>query len=330
MEKRRPLWTRLENLVDRASRGGVTALNHSELQELSLLYRQIAADLATVREDPSGRSSAEYLNRLLGRAHNIVYSGSSRVGGRNVFRFYWEEYPRIFQETFPYTFAAFALFFASGVAGMLLAMKDHSFTLNMIGPGMVDTIDRHQMWTHSIVSIKPMAASGIMTNNMSVSFMTFAGGISFGLLTIYMLVFNGLLMGVIGTACWQADMSLGLWSFVAPHGVLELPAIFIAGGAGLMLGRGILFPGLLPRKQSLVIAGGKAVRLVLGTIPLLVVAGTIEGFFSPSSLPVALKFFFAACMFALMCAYLSGAFLGKRQPAPAAGNVKQAAAGASS
>lgn len=315
IEKRRPLWTRLENLVDRASRGGISALNHSELQELSLLYRQTAADLATVREDPSGRASAEYLNRLLGRAHNIVYSGSSRVGGRNVLRFYWEEYPRIFRETFPYTFAAFAIFFASAVAGMLLAMKDPSFTLNMIGPRMVDTIDRHEMWTHSIVSVKPMAASGIMTNNMSVSFITFAGGIAYGLLTIYMLVFNGLLMGVISTACWQADMSLGLWSFVAPHGVLELPAIFIAGGAGLMLGRGLLFPGLLPRKQSLVVAGGRAVRLVLGTIPLLVVAGTIEGFFSPSGVPAGLKFLFAACMFALMVAYLTGAFLGKRSSA---------------
>ena len=330
MEKRRPLWTRLENLVDRASRGGVSALNHSELQELSLLYRQIAADQATVREDASGRESAEYLNRLLGRAHNIIYSGSSRVGGRNVLHFYWQDYPRIFRETFPYTFAAFVLFFASAVAGMLLAMKSPSFILNMIGPTMVDTIDRHEMWTHSIVSVRPAESSFIMTNNLSVSFMTFAGGITFGLFTIYMLVVNGLLMGVIGTACWQADMTVSLWSFVAPHGVLELPAIFIAGGAGLMLARGILFPGLLPRKQSLVFAGGKAVRLVLGIIPLLVVAGTIEGFLSPSSLPVAFKFFFAVCIFSLLVAYLSGAFLVPRQKAAKTGNVKKAAAGTAS
>ncbi|HTC95195.1 MAG TPA: stage II sporulation protein M [Terriglobales bacterium] len=318
MEKRRPLWTRLENLVDRVSRGGISALNHSELQELSLLYRQSAADLATVREDASGRASTEYLNRLLGRAHNIVYSGSSRVGGRNVWRFYWEDYPAIFRETFSYTFAAFAIFFVAAVAGMLLSMKDPAFVLNVIGPRMVETIERHEMWTHSIVSIKPLAASGIMTNNLSVSFTTFAAGITAGLGTIYLLAFNGLLMGVISTACWQADMSLSLWSFVAPHGVLELPAIFIAGGAGLLLGRGLLFPGLLPRKQSLVLAGGKAVRLVLGIIPLLIVAGTIEGFFSPSGLPAGLKFIFAACMFALLVAYLSGGFLvvGK-QPAAA-------------
>ncbi|HTD24429.1 MAG TPA: stage II sporulation protein M [Terriglobales bacterium] len=315
MEKRRPLWTRLENLVDRVSRGGISALNHAELQELSLLYRQTAADLATVREDASGRASAEYLNRLLGRAHNIVYSGSKRGGGRNVLQFYWEEYPRIFRETFSYSFAAFTVFVVSAVAGMLVAMKDPGFVLHVIGPRMVETIDRHEMWTHSIVAIKPVAASEIMTNNLSVSFMTFAMGITAGAGTLLMLAFNGLLIGVIGTACWQANMSLGLWSFVAPHGVLELPAIFIAGGAGLMLGRGMLFPGILPRMQSLVLAGNKAVKLVLGIIPLLIVAGTIEGFFSPSSLPVGLKFIFAACMFALLVAYLSGGFLGKQRTA---------------
>jgi len=315
MEKRRPLWTRLENLADRASRGGISALSHSELQELSLLYRQTAADLATVREDASGRASAEYLNRLLGRAHNLVYSGSSRTDKRKVWRFYWEEYPAVFRETFSYTFAAFAIFFVAAVAGMLLAMKDPGFVQHVIGPRMVETIERHEMWTHSIVAVKPLEASHIMTNNLSVSFTTFAGGISAGLLTIWMLAFNGLLIGVIGTACWQANMSLGLWSFVAPHGVLELPAIFIAGGAGLMLGHGLLFPGLLPRKQSLALAGRQAVRLVLGIIPLLVVAGTIEGFFSPSAIPVTIKFTFAAFLFAVLVAYLSGAFLGKRAPA---------------
>src|SRR5260370_41095751 len=234
MEKRRPLWTRLENLVDRVSRGGISALNHTELQELSLLYRQTAADLATVREDASGRASAAYLNRLLGRAHNIVYSGSKRGGGRNVLQFYWEEYPRIFRETFSYAFAAFTVFLVAAVAGMLVAMKDPGFVLHVIGPRMVEAIDRHEMWPHSIVAVRPWAASNIMTNNLSVSFTTFALGITAGLGTLLMVAFNGLLIGDICTARWQAKVSLGLWSFVAPHGVLELPATFIAVGAALM------------------------------------------------------------------------------------------------
>ena len=114
--------------------------------------------------------------------------------------------------------------------GVGLTYQDPDFKVKILGPQMVDTINRREMWTHSIVGIKPLASSAIMTNNMSVGFSTFALGITGGLGTIYMLAFNGLLIGVIGTACWLSGMSLQLWSFVAPHGVLELPAIFIAGG----------------------------------------------------------------------------------------------------
>ena len=171
---------------------------------------------------------------------------------------------------------------------------------------MVETIDRHEMWTHSIVGIKPLASSAIMTNNMSVGFTTFALGITGGIGTIYMMAFNGLLMGVIGMACWFSGMSLQLWSFVAPHGVLELPAIFIAGGAGLRIAQGLLFPGILPRRESLSRSGLEAVKLLLGTIPILIIAGLIEAFVSPTAMAMSLKFSMAAALFVLLAVYLFG------------------------
>jgi uncharacterized membrane protein SpoIIM required for sporulation len=119
-----------------------------------------------------------------------------------------------------------------------------------------------------------------------------------------MLIFNGLLIGVIATACAISGMSLQLWSFVAPHGVLELPAIMIAGGAGLRLAQGLLFPGLLPRRESVGRAGAEGVKLTLGCVPILVVAGVIEGFVSPTDLSVTMKFTMAAATFVLFVAYL--------------------------
>jgi uncharacterized membrane protein SpoIIM required for sporulation len=119
-----------------------------------------------------------------------------------------------------------------------------------------------------------------------------------------MMVLNGLLIGVIGASTWQAGMAGQLWTFVVPHGVLELPAIFIAGGAGFEIARGMLFPGLLPRRESLVRAGGRAAQLLLGTIPMLIVAGVIEGFLSPSETAAPLKFLFGAVMFAALVTYL--------------------------
>jgi uncharacterized membrane protein SpoIIM required for sporulation len=92
-------------------------------------------------------------------------------------------------------------------------------------------------------------------------------------------------------------MALSLWSFVAAHGALELPAIFISGGAGLRLAAGLLFPGMLRRKDALALAGSESVRLISGTIPMLIVAGSLEAFLSPTHAPVALKF--AVCVFLL-------------------------------
>jgi uncharacterized membrane protein SpoIIM required for sporulation len=302
LEKRRPHWARLEQLVAASGRGGVAALSSGELQELALLYRQIASDLSAVREDPTGTQLAMYLNQLLGRAHNLIYMGR-RAKPRAIFSFYKDEYPAIFRETFPDTLAAFAVFLAAAVAAVLMAAANPAFARYLLGNAMIDSIEHHQMWTQSIVTIKPLASSTILTNNLTVAFTTFALGITAGIGTFWMLLLNGLLLGVVGEACWREGMSLQLWSFIAAHGILELPAIFIAGGAGFGLARGLLFPGNLPRRVSLVQAGARSVRLVLGTIPMLLVAGFIEGFVSPSNLPPATKFLLSAALGTLLVLY---------------------------
>ncbi|MGA2097609.1 MAG: stage II sporulation protein M [Candidatus Acidiferrum sp.] len=309
LEKRKPYWARLEELVQKSGRG-ISALSHSELQELGLLYRQTASDLAAVREDASSKQLAVYLNQLLGRGHNLIYHGHKTKVSALV-RFYGVTYPQVFRETLPLTLLATAIFFVCGIASWAVAAHDPGFAHRLLGPQMMETIERREMWTHSIVTIKPLASSGIMTNNLTVAFTAFAFGITAGLGTIWMMLYNGLLIGVIGAATWKAGMALQLWSFVAPHGVLELPAIFIAGGAGLEVARGMLFPGFLPRRQSLALAGGRGVRLLLGTIPLLIVAGVIEAFFSPSNAPLFMKFTLAAVLFGALLSYL---FLVNRVP----------------
>jgi uncharacterized membrane protein SpoIIM required for sporulation len=303
LNKRQTYWSRLESLLARVKEQGLHGLSRSELRELGLLYRQTATDLSAVRSDPSSVQQSRYLNQLLGRAHNAIYSGQKKtVGG--VWQFYRWEYPRIFRRFLPYTAVATAVFVLGAIAGTFFSLSDPDYVRDFLGPQMMASIERHEMWTHSIVSIKPQASSSIMTNNLSVSFVTFALGITAGIGTVFELLFNGLMIGVIGVACATHGMSVPLWSFVAPHGVLELPAIFIAGGAGLRLARALLFPGVLSRRDSLSVGGTEAVRLLVGVIPMLIVAGTIEAFFSPSSAPASLKFMAAAALFTLLIAYL--------------------------
>lgn len=313
LEKRQSHWNRLDALLNQSQDLGLKALSRQELQELGLLYRQAAADLSALREDPSGRSYARTLNLLLARAHNTIYAGQ-KSSARGLLHFYRYTYPRIFRRNLQLTAVTTLLFIAGALGGMLLAITRPDYMHLFLGPRMMETIEQRKMWTDAVVTVKPWASSKIMTNNITVSFVAFAYGITAGVGTIFMMVFNGVLIGVIGTACWLNGMSLSLWSFVAPHGVLELPAIFIAGAAGLRIAQGLLFPGLLSRRESLARAGGEATRLLLGVVPVLVIAGCIEGFVSPSlTIPWQWKFIMAGAIAVIFYSYL---FFAARGGAP--------------
>ncbi|MFT4112178.1 stage II sporulation protein M [Silvibacterium sp.] len=304
IEQRQGSWSRLESLTRQVETSGIRTLPPSELREFGLLYRQVASDLSAVRSDRAAAALEDHLNGLLSRAHNRIYTGR-RTGFGSIFRFLAFDYPRIFRRLFPWVAAATLIFLAGVVLGTLLTLARPAFMRTMLGPQMLETIAQHRMWTQSIVSMKPQASSAILTNNISVAFMAFAGGIVGTLGSIWLLFQNGLQFGVISTACSQAHMALDLFSFVAAHGSLELPSIFIAGGAGLRLGAALLFPGMLSRRDALAEGGREAIRLLSGVVPLLVVAGMLEGFLSPSGAPVAVKFTVGAALFSLLCFWLA-------------------------
>jgi uncharacterized membrane protein SpoIIM required for sporulation len=303
LAKRRPYWDRLNWLLNQASAIGMRQLSRAELREIALLYRQAASDLSTLRQDSTARAYAELVNQLLARAHHIIYS-SRRKGFRRIFDFLLDGYPAIVQRQFRFVLLSLIILLAGAALGTVLTLARPEFMRHMLGPQMVDTIEHHKMWTESLVSVAPAASSAIMTNNITVCFISFAGGIVFGLGAIWSMFNNGMLLGVVGVACAQHGMARDLWSFVAPHGSLELPSIVLAGAAGLRLGRGVAFPGLYRWRDSIALAGVEATRMVAGTIPLLIIAGTLEGFFSPSAAHVWLKFTVGGTLFTLLLVWL--------------------------
>ncbi len=306
MDYRKDNWNRLDTLLRQSETSGVKTLSPAELRELGLLYRQTAADLSAVRADRTSRTLEQYLNRLVGRAHNFVYSGK-RISPLTLLSFLAHGYPRLLRRLSGYIYLAIAITLVTAILGSLITLIRPDFGALYVGADMMDTINQHKMWTDTILSVKPAAASGIMTNNITVCFLTFAGGVTAGLFTLFELYNNGMMLGVIATLCAQHGMSLSLWSFIASHGALELPSIMLAGAAGLRLGSGILFPGLLRRREAIATAGAEAVQLVAGTIPLLIIAGTLEAFLSPTHEPAALKFSVGAFLFiALMFWFTEG------------------------
>ncbi|HSJ59489.1 MAG TPA: stage II sporulation protein M, partial [Anaerolineae bacterium] len=254
-----------------------------------------------------------YLNQLVGQAHAVVYRGEP-LELRRVWRYYRTGFPRLYRQTASYTLVAMLLFLLPGLIALAITATHPAAAYTLLPTEMHDIIalvEDGEMWTDIPHQARSMASSFIMTNNIQVAFLAFAGGVLAGLLTIYILVFNGLLIGTIAGLCHAHGLSLALWSFVLPHGVIELSVIFIAGGAGLMLGRALVSPGLLSRQDALAAAARRAVRLIFGCVPLLVVAGTIEGFVSPSALPAWAKLAIGAATGLLLYGYLLGA--GRRE-----------------
>jgi uncharacterized membrane protein SpoIIM required for sporulation len=148
---------------------------------------------------------------------------------------------------------------------------------------LIGIVENKELWINIPVKERPYTSVFIMRNNIQVSFLAFASGLTVGLLTLWVLFFNGLMIGTLTGLTAYYGIGFELWTFVIGHGVIELTIIFISGGSGLMLGWAILRPGLLRRRDALAQAARKAVYLLLGAVPWLVIAGTIEGFISPNN-----------------------------------------------
>lgn len=276
-------WQRLDSLLRKVEQKRLKSLQSGEIRELASLYRSVAADLARARTQEVGKTLTHNLQSLTTRGYTQIYQGSRKQEWQAVREFYRWGFPALVQQTFPYILTATFLFLFAAVVAWWYAWQDPSFMPLMVPERLISQVrDRGELWMGSIVGIEPLASSNIMINNISVSFAAVAGGITAGLYTIYIMVLNGLLIGAIGTLVGQNNLAYPFWAFVFPHGALELPAIFFAGGAGLLIGKAMLFPGKYRRWDAIKVNASLAAQLVFGIVPLLIIAGIIEGFFSPS------------------------------------------------
>jgi uncharacterized membrane protein SpoIIM required for sporulation len=308
---RKPRWQRLETLLKFLEKGASRGLSASDLQDVGNLYREAAADLARLqafRQEGSSQGDLEaYLNQLVGRAYGQIYRQPS-AGWPGLAGFLRDTFPLTFRESFPWFLASFGIFLLGFAYGFVVSQTDETFVPLVVPPHLIQKVEEGKVWFDSILAVKPLASSMITTNNITVSFLAFALGITFGVGTVYVMAFNGLLIGTLAGFCHTHGLDAPFWSFVLPHGVIELTAIFIAGSAGLLLGAAMIVPKDLSRRDALVRRARQAGRLVLGCVPLLIAAGIIEGFFSPAVLPVGVKFAAAGLLLLLLICYLASRF----------------------
>ncbi len=305
IEKRKGNWKRLEELIDQTQTfRGLRKLTRDEVRELGRIYRRTASDLAIARVESRDQRLVSYLNNLVIRAHGMIYR-TEKSRPRAILDFFLKDYPLIFRQTSRYTLATFLIFMAISLCSFIATWRNDDFAdFAYVGPVTVQMIKNHHSWWEVLNKEAPVGSASIMANNIWISLKTFAMSIIPVAGTVDVLMPSALMFGSINALILKYKMSLKLWSFMIGHGVPEFLAIFISGGAGLMIGMAVLIPGERTRREALVERGSQAIKLMAGAIPLLVIAGLIEGFISPLQIHYGYKFGVAAAMAVALTAYL--------------------------
>jgi uncharacterized membrane protein SpoIIM required for sporulation len=303
----RESWERLAASVEAARKRGVKHVGAPALRAMHDDYRRAAADLAYAQTHFAGSTTQAYLNRVVGQAHGELYGvAPHRLAA--AWRFLARDYPRLLRREWKAIAVAGALMIGAAVAGWVVVHTDNALARLMLPEGFRDispgNLAQTQKMNAASAGLYPIMGAQIGVNNVQVAIMAFAGGMTFGVLTVYAMLQNGAMIGVLGAMFTSAGAGLPFFALIAPHGSLELPAIVIAGGAGLKMGAALLFPGDLPRSAALRAAAPVAARLLLGTVPLFILAAAIEGFFTPTGVAAPIKIAVGAVMFALLVAYV--------------------------
>jgi uncharacterized membrane protein SpoIIM required for sporulation len=313
----RHIWERLDALVAKAQSARLSALSDEELHELGTLYRRTSADLARAQTryatTNAGKELVRSLNDLVLRAHSQVYSAPIPQSA-NTYEFIAFGFPAAFRRHWrAIALSALLMFLPALLAYIVVLYNAENATLFVPESAIAEVQKRADQkiivgWGARTEFDGPLAApeisSFIMTNNIRVTIMAVALGITAGLGTGLVLISNGLMIGGLAGVASNVHADLLFWAVILPHGVLELTAISIAGGAGLLLARALYAPGDLTRSDALKLAGNEAAQLLIGVAMLLVIAGLLEGFVTPLPLPPLFKLSFGIFTGIALAAYL--------------------------
>jgi uncharacterized membrane protein SpoIIM required for sporulation len=319
---RRARWEELAKLLDTAERGGAERMPAADLKRLCSLYRQVTIDLSRARTEGQDPDLVRYLNTLASRAHGQVYAARPvRVWG--VLPFVLTGFPRLVRRRARPVLVAAAVFLLSTVASFLAVVRDPELAYSLFDEKIVENENaglEHLegeykgnftfTWKES-----PFLAVVIVANNVRVAAIAFAVGALLCLPCLFLLVFTGRMVGVLAGLLWLKGHFLDFCALILTHGVLELTAICIAAGGGLLLGWAVIAPGRLTRRDALKQAAGDAFGLLGGAMLLLVAAGLIEAHVTPH-FPQPVRWGVAAASAAFLVWYLG--FVGRQAHSPQA------------
>lgn len=318
LRSRQATWTRLQELLRLAEGAtGVRRLGPQGIAELAQLYRALASDLMRVRRDRLGADIERHLDDLAARAHNVLYAGTAG-GTRLDLPALFLDFPGAIRRNLRFFLLAFVLFFGPGIIGGWAAYVDESYALAILGPEQLEGMEKMHSKGHA--EGRDADTDAAMTgfyvrHNVGIAFSCFATGVLFGLGPVFYLLFNGLVIGVVFGHLARTGYGENIFSFGAAHSPWELTAIVISGATGLQMGFALVATHGRTRLGHLQAHGLELLRQVLGASAFLLVAAVLEGWYSPSSIPVPVKYATGIAGWTLVAWII--AFAGRRRSVPA-------------
>jgi len=312
-------WMQLEATLKKLRKKGLKNFEADELDNFIDLYNRICGHLSYSATYYKNSNTTAYLNRLVASAHGYIYT-AEKSNIKNILRFFSRDFPLLIRQNIGLVALSTFLFIAGFFISFLYTSVSRDNAAAFLPPEIYENVGNdvnssNASWDHGIMS------SMILTNNIRVGFMAFALGITLGIGSVWILVYNGFPLGTLAALANQGNWSLTFWSLILPHGILELFAIFVCGAAGLKIGYSLINPAPYSRKDSLIIRGKESIRMILGTIPIFIIAGLIEGFITPMNISEATKLVFSLFTLLLLVLYLYyPCFKEKKQNFPSQNN----------
>ncbi len=317
ISERRSDWQRFEVLLRKLKGSRRRKCTTAEIGELTRIYRSICYDLSMTRSREWGSQLEQYLNHLVAQGNTFIYRAPPR-SIRLAFDFLAVGFPRLLRKHAWFFWLGMLLFFGPFFVTAAIATFNPSATSWLLPAEQIEQMESMYSESRGVGGVDADYANerAYMTgfyvwNNVGIAFRCFAMGVLLGVGTVVVMFVNGLVIGTVfgffmeklvsGSNVLAAD---NFFSFVITHGSFELTAIAIAGGAGMLLGWGILHPGNMSRMDSIRYHGLDAIKLATGAGVMLCIAALIEAFFSPMPIHSGIKYVVGTLAWILVFAYL--------------------------
>lgn len=286
-------------------------LDAEQRYELPALYRRICQHYAIAKQRHYSPHLVSALHQRVLSGHQQLYHHQGNLMWR-MLEFLWITFPCQLRRHWRHFWLASALFYLPAIGVGLACYLDNEVIYSIMPDHqiysmeyMYDPANRNLGRDEDQQSDSRVMMLGYyIMNNVSIDFRTFAMGLLAGLGTIFILIYNGVVIGGVAGHLTQLGFNDTFWPFVCGHGSFELTAIAVSGAAGLRLAQPMFAPGRYSRLEALKLGGRDAVQLVLGAGFMTFVAAFIEAFWSPSSAPIAAKYTVAAVLWSLVFLYL--------------------------